>query len=81
MQNLSTSLLLLLVALVLLWLAVTDKLPRLLDAYDVLTGKEVSSGAGSGNTFAMSVPSILKQAPSLSLPSLPTIGDAHHVGV
>ncbi len=77
MQNLSTSLLLLLVALVLLWLAVTDRLGRVLDAYDVLTGKEVGA---NGNPLAFNVPAILKQAPTLSLPSLPSLGDAHHVG-
>lgn len=77
MGNLSTSLLLLLVALVLLWLAVTDQLGRVLDAYDVLTGKRTSGGtlAATGSTVTSFTTS------TLTLPSLPAIGDAHHVNL
>lgn len=59
--------LLLLVALVLLWLAVTDKLSRVLDAWDVLTGK-----TGDATTTAASV--VNTAVTTLSLPSLPKIG-------
>ena len=68
MGNLGGSLLLLLVALLLLYLAVTDRLSRLLDAKDVITGaKQVSS---SGGASAVTNPSPVV----LSLPSLPSIG-------
>lgn len=68
MQN---SLILLVIALVLLWLAVTDKLSRLLDAWDVITGKtEVKqhalAAAGAGTVASNTL---------FELPSLPTIGN------
>lgn len=78
MESLSTSLILLLVAILLLWLAVTDKLSRVLDAWDYVIGKTNSLG---GNTVAgISLPSINLPV-SLSLPSLPTFGSNAQVGV
>jgi len=66
MGNLGGTLILLLVALVLLYLAVTDRLSRLLDAFDVVTGsKQVATNASA---------SLPTSAVSLSLPSLPSLG-------
>jgi len=67
MESLSTSLILLLLALVLLWLAVTDRLSRVLDAFDVLQGKPV----GGANKVA-SAPALGGVA--FNLPSLPALG-------
>lgn len=80
MDNLSTSLILLVVALVLLWLAVTDRLSRALDAYDVLTGKATSSGASvspaTGPGAVVNFPKV-----TLSLPALPKVGSNVQVGI
>lgn len=75
MDNLSSSLILLIVALVLLWLAVTDRLSRVLDAVDVLRGK--STATTTGNTLTASVPGL----PQLSLPSLPQFGQNAQVSI
>lgn len=66
MSNLSNSLILLIVAIVLLWLAVTDKLSRVLDAYDVVVGN------ASVNATSTTVASL--GATSFTLPSLPQLG-------
>jgi hypothetical protein len=64
MESLSTSLILLVLALVLLWLAATDKLSRALDAWDVLTGK--TTAAASGNvTNTTTVANTTFRLPSL----------------
>lgn len=68
MDNLSTSLLLLVLALVLLWLAVTDRLSRVLDAYDVLRGQ--GTKAGTAATAATTALTTYK----LNFPSLPDVG-------
>lgn len=68
MDNLSTSLILLVLALVLLWLAVTDRLSRVLDAYDVLRGQGTKTAAAA--TAATTAATTYR----LSLPSLPTLG-------
>jgi hypothetical protein len=51
-RNLGNSFLILAIAIVILWLAVTDKLGNLLDAWKVAQGKEKVQPAG--NTAAMS---------------------------
>ncbi len=73
MDSLSSSLILLIVALVLLWLAVTDRLSRVLDAVDVLRGNATTEKA----TTTAALP--LLGTPSgggtnISLPSLPAFG-------
>lgn len=68
MDNLSTSLILLVLALVLLWLAVTDRLSRVLDAYDVLRGQGTKAG-----TAATAATAALTQY-KVRLPSLPELG-------
>lgn len=87
MSNLSSSLLLLIVALVLLWLAVTGKLGQTIDAWNVLTGKATAStpsttGATPSATPA-SGPSNSGTAGGLafSLPSLPVFGTMGTVGI
>lgn len=76
-DSLSTSLLLLLLALVLLWMAVTDKLSRVLDAYEVLKGGK-SSGLASAAGSAVST--VTQQSSySLRLPSLPQAGNMAQV--
>lgn len=74
-MNFST-LLLLLVALVLLWLAVTNQLNRVLDAYDVLVGQKTAS-ATSSPTAALTLPSGAGGA--FRLPALPTLGALNQV--
>ncbi len=69
MDSLSSSLILLLVALVLLWLAVTDRLSRVLDAVDVLKGN-----ATANQTTASAVTAAPVAAPVLHFPSLPKLG-------
>ena len=84
MKNLGGSVILLLVALVLLWLAVTNQLGRLLDAWDVVRGKATSSGASANNNI--NNPSASAGAPATnasylpSLPSLPALGVSPLVG-
>jgi hypothetical protein len=75
MNNIGSSFLLLAVALFLLWLAVTDKLSNLLDAWDVATGKTtaVSSTTTSATGNAANV-ATGKTTIQLSLPALPKIG-------
>lgn len=72
MQDLSTSFVLLVIALVLLWLAVTDKLSRLLDAVDVVRGKRVTTetAASTVSSVAMGTRTPLQ----VSFPALPTLG-------
>lgn len=69
MDSLGGSFLLLVIALVLLWLAVTDRLSRLLDAVDVLRG----NATASTTTTASTTPVATTGSVSLSLPSLPKI--------
>ena len=70
-SSLTTSIILLLLALVLLWMAVTDKLGRVLDAYDVITGKstanDVTGVSGSGTTPVIN-------STAFKLPGLPSLG-------
>jgi hypothetical protein len=65
MNDLSTSLILLVLAIVLLWLAVTDKLSRVLDAWEI-----IKTGNASGTTTATVAPATQTV---YRLPSLPTI--------
>lgn len=75
MSDMSTSLLLLLVALALLWLAVTDKLSRVLDAWEV-----IRTGNTTGATQTVSNP--LTGGPVVfQLPSLPAIGTTGQVPI
>lgn len=73
MNNLGGSLILLIIALILLYLAVTDRLSRLLDAKDVITGTKNVSGTTatvnttSGTPIATNI--------NVSLPTLPTFGN------
>jgi hypothetical protein len=78
--NLSNSLILLVVAIVLLWLAVTDKLTRVLDAYDVIVGKKTASASTSFLSSSLSLPSITPTI-NVSLPSLPALGTNPQVDV
>jgi hypothetical protein len=82
------SIILLIIGIVLLWFAVTDKLSRVLDAYDVLMGNTQASGnATAGNTVASAAAGAVQAATgtspvvSLHLPSLPTIGQNPQVGI
>jgi hypothetical protein len=47
MSNLTTTTILLLIAILLLWMAMTDRLSRLLDAWDVVTGKRTAQQVAS----------------------------------
>lgn len=82
MNNIGSSFLLLAVALLLLWLAVTDKLSNLLDAWDVATGKLHAEG-GVSNTanVALATPSGSPATVAITLPALPRIGTTASVGV
>ena len=69
MQN---TLLILLVAIILLWMAVTDKLSTAIDAWDVLIGnKQVCDGSSSSAV----VNTLTSNLPKFTLPSLPKIGN------
>lgn len=70
MNSLGTSLILLILALVLLWLAVTDRLSRVLDAWDVITGKTTATASSA---VSQTVAPLLNNT-SFQLPSLPTLG-------
>lgn len=61
-----TTLALLIVALILLWLAVTNQLNRALDAWDVLTGAKSASATGALTTKLNGL--------TVTLPSLPALG-------
>lgn len=82
MNNIGGSFLLLAVALLLLWLAVTDKLSNLLDAWDVATGKTkavtsvATTAAGAAAHAATGVTKF-----SLTLPAMPQIGMMADVGI
>lgn len=72
----TNSLILLVLALVLLWLAVTDQLARALDAWDVLTGK-LTVGTAAGGAGATTTPNggtAPTGGPTVHLPSLPPLG-------
>lgn len=84
MSNLSSSLLLLVVALVLLWLAVTGKLGQTIDAWNVLTGKATASTPSTTpSATPASGPSNSGTTGGLafSLPSLPVFGTRGTVGI
>ncbi len=84
MKNLGGTVILLLVAVVLLWLAVTNQLGRLLDAWSVVRGKATASGAGASPASAtgspVTAPATGMTAMLPSLPSLPTFGTMAQVG-
>ena len=73
MGNLGGSLILLVLALILLYLAVTDRLSRLIDAWEIISGKLPVPGTTatvnntSGTPIATNV--------NISLPTLPTFGN------
>jgi hypothetical protein len=80
MNSLTSSIILLVLALVLLWLAVTDRLSRLLDAVDVLRGNATANTKTASATPAIGA-SDGKNTVVLSLPSLPTLGQSTQVPV
>ena len=78
MDSLSSSLILLVVALVLLWLAVTDRLSRVLDAVDVLRGNAKTENTTT--TAALPLSRTLNGGgANIVLPSLPTFGRSTQV--
>jgi len=78
MGNVGSSLILLAIAILILWLAVTDRLSRVLDAWDYIKGdKDQLPSANTSNTAVSTVlPSV-----TLSLPSLPPLGNNAQVGI
>lgn len=83
MDSLSSSLILLVVAIVLLWLAVTDRLSRVLDAVDVLRGNATANTTTASNASNAGVVAASdgKNVVALSLPSLPALGRSVQVPV
>lgn len=78
------SILVLIAAVVLLWLAVTGRLPRLIDALDVVKGTETASAAGQGQQGVAVAPSLLglPAVPQIvSFPSLPDNAAVNSVGI
>ena len=73
MGNLGGSLILLIIALILLYLAVTDRLSRLLDAKDVITGTKQVSGSTSTVNTTTGTP--VATSVNIHLPTLPTFGN------
>lgn len=78
MSDVSTSLILLIVALVLLWLAVTDRLSRVLDAVDVVRGK-ASIAHGTSTALGIPTTSGTPGGGLIRLPSLPAFGTISNV--
>jgi hypothetical protein len=82
MSNLTSSFLLLALAVLLLWLAVTDRLSQLLDAWDVATGKTKVAADDANSTLA-SATKVITGAPTvtISLPALPKLPTMANVGI
>lgn len=76
MSDISTSLILLVIALVLLWFAVTDKLSRVLDAYDVITGKSTATDNGNASNTV-----VVNPIKTMTLPHLPVLSLNNQVSV
>lgn len=74
MNNIGSSLIILILAIVLLWFAVTDKLPRLLRAWDALKEDD-----GGGNQRVSAPTPITPRVPQLVLPSIPALGTSSQV--
>ena len=68
-------------AIALLWFAVTDRLSRLLDAFDVATGKATVSATNASGAAATVGAALGNVAPAIKLPSLPALGNINHVDV
>lgn len=81
MDSLSSSLILLIVALVLLWLAVTDRLSRVLDAVDVLRGNATTEKTATTAALPLSGTAQSGGGTNIVLPSLPTFGRSTQVPV
>lgn len=73
------NLLFLVVAILLLWLAVTGRIGKLLDAWGVLTGSETATQTASTGSGANV--SIEQGLPTLDFPSLPVNGTNINVGL
>jgi len=79
MDSLSSSLILLVVALVLLWLAVTDRLSRVLDAVDVLRGNATASTTTTANAGVVAATDGKNLV--VSLPNLPPLARSPQVSI
>lgn len=66
----------LLVAILILWLAVTDKLTRFIDAYHVITGDSTATTATTA-TVASVAGTVAAAGSTIQVPSLPTLGVLH----
>lgn len=77
--NIGSSLLLLLVALTLLWLAATDRLSRIIDAWDYVRSGPGGTLPASTTTTNRAIDTVTRTV--LSLPSLPEIGHASQVPI
>lgn len=75
MNNIGNSLLLLIIGLVLLWLAATDRLSKFLDAWDL-----IKSGQPIPKTAANTLQTPAGQI-SFTLPSLPKLGNNAQVPI
>lgn len=71
----TNSVILLLLAILLLWLAVTDKLSRLIDAYNVAVGNATANTTSGTVPTSAIVSSISGGDPVFHLPSLPALGN------
>lgn len=71
MNNVTSSFLLLALAVFLLWLAATNKLSNLLDAWDVATGKTTAQKTATASAGSV----------SLTLPTLPAVSTTAQVGL
>jgi len=80
-SNISGSLILLVVAIVLLWFAVTDRLSRVLDAVDVIRGKSSVSQTNASPTASAIGGAAGNVGVELQLPSLPKLGQTNNVGI
>lgn len=80
-SNISTSLIVLLLAIVLLWFAVTDRLSRVLDAIDVIRGNAKVSQTNASPTAAAIGNVAGNVGTALHIPSLPPLGQVVNVGI
>jgi hypothetical protein len=80
-SNVSSSLVILVIAIVLLWFAVTDRLSRVLDAVDVIRGKANVNETNTSPVAATIGAAAGNIGTALKLPSLPAIGQVVNVGI
>lgn len=72
-SNLTTTTILLVLAVLLLWMAITDKLSRLIDAWNVALGKSTATQTASNTSGTPVTPTnAAAMSTTFSIPALPS---------